>query len=234
MHIPEGALSPQTYGAAYAVMLPIWALAARAVRRRLSARKVPLLAIGAAFSFVTMMFNVPVPGGTTGHATGAALIAILLGLWAAVMAVSVVLAVQAFLFQDGGITSLAANCFNMAFLMPVASCAVYQVVAWRAGAAAPRRVLAAGVAGYVGLNAAALGTAVMFGIQPYVAHAPDGHPLYFPYSLRVAVPVMMAEHLLVFGFVEAAVTAAAIAYLARTEPQLLEIAPRAATGGEPG
>jgi cobalt/nickel transport system permease protein len=232
VHIPEGALSPQTYGPAYAAMAPIWVLAGRAMQRRLSARKVPLLAIGAAFSFLIMMFNVPIPGGTTGHATGAALIAILLGPWAAVVAVSVVLAVQAFLFQDGGITSLAANCFNMAFLMPMASYAVYRAVAWRSGVPSPRRILAAGIAGYIGLNVAALSAAVMFGIQPYIAHAPDGHPLYFPYDLRVAVPAMMAEHLLIFGFVEAVVTAGAVAYLARTEPQLLGAVQPAPSGGE--
>jgi cobalt/nickel transport system permease protein len=232
MHIPEGALSPQTYGAAYAVMLPIWALAGRAVQRGLSARKLPLLAIGAAFNFVIMMFNIPIPGGTTGHATGSALIAILLGPWAAVLAVSVVLAVQALLFQDGGITTLAANCFNMAFLMPVVSYAVYRLMAWKAGLTSPRRVVAAGVAGYIGLNVAALATSVMFGIQPYLAHGPDGRPLYFPYGLKVAVPAMMAEHLLVFGFVEAVVTAAAIAYLARAEPQLLGVVRSAPSQGE--
>jgi len=222
MHIPEGYLGPHTYGAAYAVMLPIWVIAGRAARRTLSARRVPLLAIGAAFSFVIMMFNVPIPGGSTGHATGAPLIAILLGPAAAVLAISVVLAVQAFLFGDGGITALAANCFNMAFLMPFASYGVYRVFAYRSATRSVRRLVAAGVAGYVGLNVAALSTAVMFGIQPMLASGPDGRPLYCPFGLNVAVPVMAAEHLLLFGVVEGVVTALAVAYLARTEPQLLE------------
>jgi cobalt/nickel transport system permease protein len=221
VHIPEGYLGPQTYGAAYAAMVPIWWLAGRAVQRTLSARKVPLLAIGAAFSFVIMMFNVPIPGGSTGHATGAPLIAVLLGPWAAVLAVSVVLAVQAFLFGDGGITALGANCFNMAFVLPFASYAVYRLVSIRAGARSRRRILAAGLAGYVGLNLAALTTAVMFGLQPLIAHGPDGRPLYSPYGLKVAIPVMAGEHLLVFGWVEAVVTALAVAYIARTEPELL-------------
>ena len=104
MHIPEGYLGPQTWGASYAVMAPIWVIAGRKLRRTLDARRVPLLAIGAAFSFVIMMFNVPIPGGSTGHATGAPLIAILLGPWAAVLAVSVVLAVQRMekLLAEGG------------------------------------------------------------------------------------------------------------------------------------
>ena len=225
MHIPEGYLGPQTYGAAYAVMVPIWWLAGRAAKRTLSARRVPLLAIGAAFSFVIMMFNIPIPGGSTGHATGAPLVAILLGPWAGVLVISVVLAVQAFLFGDGGITALGANCFNMAFVLPFSSYAVYRLISLGSAASSRRRIIAAGVAGYVGLNLAALTTAVMFGLQPLLAHAADGRPLYSPYPLGVAVPVMVGWHLLVFGWVEAIVTALAVAYFAATEPGLLAPAP---------
>lgn len=234
MHIPEGYLGPQTYGAAYAVMAPIWVIAGRMVERTLSARMVPLLAIGAAFSFVIMMFNIPVLGGSTGHATGAALIAILLGPWAATLAVSVVLAVQALLFQDGGITALAANCLNMGVVLPFSSYAVYRLLALRAPVRSLRRTLAAGVAGYVGLNLAAVTTAIMFGIQPLIARSADGRPLYCPFGLSVAVPAMAAEHLLLFGFVEGIVTAVALAYLARTEPELVagKAAP-VAEGGTP-
>ena len=73
MHIPDGYLGPVTSGIMYVVMFPIWTAASRIVKKTLKARQVPLLAIGAAFSFVIMMFNIPIPGGTTGHATGAAL-----------------------------------------------------------------------------------------------------------------------------------------------------------------
>jgi cobalt/nickel transport system permease protein len=225
VHIPEGYLGPQTYGAAYAVMVPIWWLAGRAAKRTLSARRVPLLAIGAAFSFVIMMFNIPIPGGSTGHATGAPLVAILLGPWAGVLVISVVLAVQAFLFGDGGITALGANCFNMAFVLPFSSYAVYRLISLGSAASSRRRIIAAGAAGYVGLNLAALTTAVMFGLQPLLAHAADGRPLYSPYPLGVAVPVMVGWHLLVFGWVEAIVTALAVAYFAATEPGLLAPAP---------
>jgi cobalt/nickel transport system permease protein len=221
MHIPEGYLGPQTYGAAYAVMVPFWIIAGRKLRRTLSARRVPLLAVGAALSFVVMMFNVPIPGGSPGHATGAPLIAILLGPWAAVLAVSVVLAVQAVLFGDGGITALGANCFNMAVAMPFVSYWVYRAVSVGARAQSPRRIVAAALGAYLGLNVAAVTTAFMFGIQPAIASGPDGRALYCPFGLGLAVPVMAAEHLLIFGFVEAAVTALAIAYLARTEPDLV-------------
>ena len=220
MHIPDGALSPPTFGAAYAVMVPIWVIAGRRVQRTLTARTAPLLAIGAAFSFLVMMFNVPIPFGSTGHAVGAVLIALLLGPWAAVLAVTVVLAVQAFLFGDGGILALGANCFTMAFVMPLVGYGVYRLAALKAAPGSGRSLFAAGLAGYVGLNAAALVTAVLFGLQPLLAHAPDGRPLYFPYGLVPSIIAMSGEHLLVFGFVEAAATAFAYGYVARTEPAL--------------
>ena len=220
MHIPEGALSPQTWGPAYAVMTPIWIIAGRKVRCTVSARAAPLLAIAAAFSFLIMMFNVPIPFGSTGHATGGVLIALLLGPWAAVLAISVVLTVQAFFFGDGGVTALGANCLTMAFLMPFVGYAVYRLVALRTAPGSARSIFAAGLAGYVGLNVGALVTAVLFGLQPLLAHAPDGRPLYFPYGLKMSIIAMSGEHLILFGFVEAVVTALTYAYLARTEPGL--------------
>jgi len=94
MHLPDGYLGPQTYVVMWMVMVPIWVIAARKVKRTLKAKQIPLLALGAAFAFVIMMFNVPVIGGSTGHAVGATLIAIILGPWAAVIAVSIALVIQ--------------------------------------------------------------------------------------------------------------------------------------------
>ena len=226
MHIPDGYLGPQTYAAAYGIMAPLWAAASRIVSATLRSRQVPLLALGAAFSFVIMMFNVPIPGGTTGHAVGAVLVAVLLGPWAAVIAVSVALIVQALLFGDGGITAIGANCLNMALIMPFVGYGVYRLVAGRSDVRSPRRWIGAALGGYVGLNAAALATAVEFGIQPLIAHNAAGQPLYAPYPLSVAVPVMAAEHLLLFGFVEAAVTGMVVAYLQRSDPSLLPTSSR--------
>src|SRR5215472_17822708 len=118
MHIPDGYLSPATCGALYAGTTPIWSAAGRRVRRTVKSRYVPLLAVGAAYSFLVMMFNVPIPDGTTAHAVGAVLIAIVLGPWAAVVAVSIALLIQALFFGDGGVLAYGANTFNMAFVMP--------------------------------------------------------------------------------------------------------------------
>lgn len=221
MHIPDGYLGPATCGAFYAIMAPIWALASGAVKRALSVKQVPLLAIGAAFSFVIMMFNVPIPGGTTGHAVGATLVAILVGPWAACIAITVALVVQALLFGDGGITALGANCFNMAFAMPFAGYYIYRAISYNSPAGSNRRVIAAGIAGYAGINIAALLTGFEFGIQPLLHKTASGQALYCPYGLNVALPVMLGEHLLVFGWVEAVVTALVIKYLQKQAPELL-------------
>lgn len=221
MHIPDGYLGPQTYGGFWVLMLPVWSWASRQVKRTLQARQVPLLAIGAAFTFVLMMFNIPLPGGSTGHAVGSTLVAIVLGPWAAVIAISIALIVQALLFGDGGVTAIGANCFNMALVMPLSGYWIYRLVS--AGAANPRRrIVAAAIAGYISLNLAAVCAGIELGIQPWLAHRPDGTPLYCPYSLRISVPAMAAGHLLVFGWAEAIVTGLVVGYLLKTEPQLLE------------
>jgi len=222
MHIPDGYLGPTTCGFFYVVMAPIWALASKIVKDTLKAKQVPLLAIGAAFSFVIMMFNVPIPGGTTGHAVGGVLVAILLGPWAACIAITVALVIQALLFGDGGITAIGANCFNMAVVLPFAGYYIYRIISHNAPVDSGRRVIAAGVAGYVALNIAAGLTGFEFGIQPLLHHTASGQALYCPYGLNVALPAMLSEHLLVFGWVEALVTALVIKYLQKQAPELLE------------
>lgn len=221
MHIPDGYLGPATYGAMYAVTVPFWAAASRKVNRTLKARQVPFLAIGAAFSFVIMMFNIPIIGGTTGHATGATLIAVLIGPWAALIAVSVALIIQAILFGDGGITAIGANCFNMAVAGVFTGYGVYRLVAGAAGVQSTRRWLGGAVAAYVSLNVSALLTAVQLGIQPLLERTPDGQPLYSPFPLSLAVPAIALEHLFLFGFVEAAVTALVIRYFQKNDPEML-------------
>ena len=222
MHIPDGYLGPATCGFFYLVMLPIWTAASKIVKKTLKSRQVPMLAIGAAFSFVIMMFNVPIPGGSTGHAVGGALVAILLGPWAACIAITVALVIQALLFGDGGITAVGANCFNMAFVLPFVGYYIYRAISCNASIGSSRRVIAAFIGGYVGINAAAFLAGVEFGLQPILHHSVSGQALYCPYGLNVAVPTMAGEHLLVFGWVEAIVTALVVKYLQKQSPELLQ------------
>jgi cobalt/nickel transport system permease protein len=221
MHIPDGYLGPITYGVLWIVMIPIWLYAGNWLRKNLRDRQVPYLALAAAFAFVIMMFNVPIPGGSTGHAVGSALIAIILGPWAAVVTVSVALLIQALLFGDGGITSFGANCFNMAVVMPFVAFYVYSFISGKTAITSNRRVLAAGIAGYLALSAGALATGFELGIQPALEHAADGTPLYMPYGLAITVPAMLGEHMLFFSFVEAIITALAFGYIARFDPTII-------------
>ncbi len=222
MHIPDGYLGPTTCGVFYVAMLPIWTFASKIVKKTLKARQVPMLAIGAAFSFVIMMFNVPIPGGTTGHAVGGVLVAILLGPWAACIAITVALVIQALLFGDGGITAIGANCFNMAFVLPFVGYYIYRAISYNAPMDSNRRMFAAGIAGYIGINVAAFLAGVEFGLQPLLHHTASGQALYCPYGLKAAVPAMAGEHLLVFGWVEAIVTALVVKYLQKQAPSFIQ------------
>ncbi len=222
MHIPDGYLGPATCAAGFAVMAPLWAFASRKVKKTLRAKQVPLLAIAAAFAFVIMLFNVPIPGGTTGHAVGGVLAAILLGPWAACIAVSVALVIQALLFGDGGITAVGANCFNMAFVLPFVGYGVYRLISGSSPVTSVRRVVAAGIAGYIGLVVASLCAGIEFGLQPIFHHTASGQALYCPYGLKIAISAMVGEHLLVFGWVELIATALVIKFLQKQEPALLQ------------
>ncbi len=221
MHIPDGYISPQTAGVFYAIMLPLWALASRIVKSTLMARQVPYLAFGACFVFVIMLFNIPIPGGSTGHVVGGTLVAVLLGPWAAMIAITVSLSIQALMFGDGGITALGANCFNMAFALPFVGYYTYRLIALGSPKWSVRRAIGAAVGAYMGLVAASALTGFEFGIQPMLHRSMDGRALYCPYGLNVALPVMVGEHLLIFGWLEAIVTYLAVRYLQKEDVHLL-------------
>jgi cobalt/nickel transport system permease protein len=221
MHIPDGYLGPYTYIAMWIIMIPIWYYAGRKLSSELRSKQVPLLALAAAFSFVIMMFNVPIPGGSTGHAVGGAIIGIILGPWAGVIAISVALVLQALMFGDGGITAIAANCFNMAVIMPFVAYYVYKIISGDVDVLSSRRIIASGIAGYVSLTLAAAATGFEFGIQPLLHHTAEGVPLYMPYSLEVTVPAMVLEHVLGFAILEALVTALIFGYIQRTDTTML-------------
>ena len=221
MHIPDGYLSPSTCALLYGTAIPFWYTAFARVKRLLNTRLIPLLAVASAFCFVIMMFNVPLPGGTTGHAVGVGAATIVLGPWASMLSVSIALLIQAVFFGDGGITTFGANCFNMAIVGSLVAHFTYRAVAGRAAITSPRRVVAAGLAGYAAINVAALLTACELGIQPLFFKDASGAPLYAPYALHIAIPAMMVGHLTFAGLAELIVGGGVVAYLQRTNPALL-------------
>jgi cobalt/nickel transport system permease protein len=220
MHIPDGCISPETAIVMYGAAAPFWYLAGRKIKRLMSGQTVPLLAIFSAFSFTIMMFNIPIPGGTTAHAVGGTLAAIILGPWAAIVTVSVALVIQALFFGDGGITAIGANCFNMAIVLPMIGYASYWLISRRSEPLSRRRLVAAGIGSYVGINAAALLVGIELGIQP-IFWSSAGKALYAPYPLSQSIPAMMLAHLTLAGAAEVIATVFVLAYVQRTHPELL-------------
>lgn len=212
MHIPDGYLNIPTCAATYGVMLPVWYVAGRKLKKTLRTRQIPLLAFGAAFSFVLMMFNFPVVGGSSGHAVGGALLAILLGPWAAVSVLSVVIAIQALLFHDGGLTTFGANALSMGCVLPFVSYMIYKAFADQ-NSTIFRKGVAGAFAGYVGLSTAALVTGILLGIQPHGAAG------YSPYPLSVTIPAMVGSHLLVFSWVEGLATGLVLVWVEKNFPE---------------
>jgi cobalt/nickel transport system permease protein len=88
----------------------------RVAQRGFDDAKVPLLGVMGAFVFAAQMINFPVGIGTSGHLVGGALLACTLGPAAACVVMSAILAIQALVFQDGGILALGANVINMAIV----------------------------------------------------------------------------------------------------------------------
>jgi cobalt/nickel transport system permease protein len=221
MHIPDGYLSPSTCTVLYGGTMASWYVCLKRLKRVLLTRVVPLISVFAAFEFVVMMFNLPLPGGTTGHALGVTIAAIVLGPWGAVLSTSLAVALQALLFGDGGVTTLGANCFNMAVIGPLVAFGCYRVLALRWAVDSRWRVIAAGAAGYFAANASALAAGVELGIQPMLFHDVAGTPLYAPYPLKIAIPAMMIGHLTFAGLAEAVLSAGLVAYWQTAEPGLL-------------
>jgi cobalt/nickel transport system permease protein len=222
VHIPDGYLGPETLAAGWAACTPAWYWANKKAKQTLTEPKsVPMLAASAAFSFLIMMLNVPVFGGTTAHAVGAVLIAVIAGPEIAVLAVSAALVIQALLFADGGLLSLGINCFNMAVAMPLVGYGVYRLAAGDSTLRSARRLVAVGLAAYVGIIVAATLAGLELGLQPAL-HSVGGVAQYAPYGLKIALPAMLAGHLLVAGPVELAFSAGVFAFLARTSPELLK------------
>ena len=219
MHIPDNYLSPQTCAVMAAAMVPVWTVSIKKVKAEIPKVKLPMLGVGAAFSFLGMMFNIPIPGGTTGHAVGGTLIASLMGPYAACIAVTVALLIQALIFGDGGILSFGANCFNMAFVLPFVGYAVAQLIMKRVkGKNAD--LIGSAIGSYVGINAAALAAAIEFGIQPMLFRDAAGNALYCPYGLNVSIPAMMLGHLTLFGIAEVVYTTAVLTFVRKAAPEM--------------
>ncbi|WP_456470218.1 cobalt transporter CbiM [Caminibacter sp.] len=209
MHIADGYLSPATVLASYAVAVPLWIYGFKKLKEKLNEETLPVIGALAALSFIIMMFNVPVPGGTSGHAIGAALIAILFDPWIAFVSVSLVLLIQSVVFGDGGISAWAVNSLSMGFVASFVGYYVFKVLK-------DKTRFAPFIAGYVSIVTASFVVATVLGIQP-IFWSENGHPLYFPFDLKITIPAMVGEHMLFFGIVEGIFTQLIYGFLTKKE-----------------
>ena len=193
MHIPENYLSASTCAVMTAAMVPVWVHSVKKVKEELPKDKIAMVGVGAAFSFLGMMFNVPLVGGTTGHAVGGTLIALLFGPEAACLGVSIALLLQAVIFGDGGILAFGTNCFNMAFVLPFVGYYIYKLIMGKKDGGLehlPAKAYpAAAIGSYIGINVAAFCAALEFGIQPLLFNDINGNALYCPYDLSISIPL---------------------------------------------
>ena len=209
MHIPDGFLSTDVAAATAVVATGAVALGVRRPNTTLDERRVPLLGVTAAFVFAAQMLTVPVAGGTSGHFLGAALAALLLGPEIACLVLAVVIATQAFVFADGGITALGANILNMGVVGAL-------VVGGLMHAA--RRVLPRSRATLLGITAAGAWLAVMAGaLAASVELAVSG-----TVPIGTVLPAMLGVHALI-GVGEAVVTVAAVAAVLSARPDLIAV-----------
>jgi len=205
MHIPDGLLDPKTLVGTAALAAAGVAYASHKVRHELDSRQVPRVAVLTAFVFAAQMLNFPVPGGTSGHLMGGALVSVVFGPWVSTVVMTTVVAIQALLFQDGGVAALGANLFNMAILGPWVGYGVYRGLKflWHSR---PGWLVAVFLSGWLSVVAAALMGAVELALSGAI-------------PLAVGLPAMGFWHLLI-GIGEGAITAAVAAYLAAERPSL--------------
>ena len=208
MHIPDGFLSPSTYLSATAVTLPLLIIAFKKTKAAMSDESFAYLSSLTAFSFVIMMFNIPIPGGTSGHAIGAAILAILFGPWVAAFCLSLTLFIQALVFGDGGLSVFAVNALAMGFAASFSAYGVHALLKNRVN-----NNIALFVSGWSGIVAASVIVALVLGIQPLLGVDSAGNPIYFPFGLEVTIPAVVGSHLLFFGVAEGFATMLVVRFI---------------------
>jgi cobalt/nickel transport system permease protein len=215
LHIPDGFLTVVISLIFWALTVASVSLAVSKTDKALGEKLVPLMGIMAAFIFAAQMLNFPIAGGTTGHFLGGALAAIVLGPWAAILVMTAVIALQALLFQDGGLLVMGANIFNMGVLTAMVGFGLYRSVV---NASKTTRLAVAGAAAWLSIMASALLTALQLWLSGTS-------------SLQLVIPAMLGVHALI-GLGEAMITVAALAFILQARPDLLDGQSLAEKGGK--
>ncbi len=208
LHIPDGFLNFPVSLTTWIVSFILIAIALQRVQTEYQERIIPLMGVCAAFIFAAQMINFPIPGGTSGHLLGGTLAGVLLGPWAGSLVMTVVFIVQSLLFQDGGLTVLGANIFNMGLIGTFGGYYLYKAIRhafgfnrWRGMA------MGVAIAAWSSVVIAAFVCAIQLALSGTV-------------PLQVALIAMLSWHFII-GIGEALITLSAVSYIWRSRPDLL-------------
>ncbi|MEM1884831.1 MAG: energy-coupling factor ABC transporter permease, partial [Candidatus Jordarchaeales archaeon] len=180
-------------------------------KRYMDERHVPLMAVLTAGVFAAQLLNFPIIGGTSGHLVGGTLLAVFLGPLGALLSMTVILAVQALFFGDGGITALGANILNMGVIGGIIGYYVYILVRRLVGKGGWGVRIGAAVGSYISVVLGAIACGVELGVSSL-----------FPFPTWITVPVMTGWHM-VIGIGEALITLVVIEYVLRARPDMLAL-----------
>ena len=209
MHIPDGFLATNICAAFYTIMAPIWYFCMKKLRQILNQKTISFIAVFSALSFVIMMIHIPLPGGTSGHATGAPVMAITFGPYLATIVLSVVLFIQALIFGGGGILTFGVNAFCVAFALSFISWFTFKLMD---KLVPQKKRWSLFISAWIATMVVAALTALVLGIQPHLAHDHYGHPHHFPFGIQITLPAMLLTHLFV-GALEGLLTTLTITFL---------------------
>lgn len=203
MHVPDGFLAPTITLPAWGAAAPLWYWAVRRSFGTSSTESLPVVGSLTALAFVVQGILIPIPGGTSAHLTGVAILAILYGPGVAFVCESLVLVLQALLLGAGGFTVLGVNALAMGLLGPGAAWACHRAL---------RRFSERGasfVGAYVGLQVSTLAVALVLGLQHRLS------PAYMPVPFSVTATAMLVPSLTVLGMVEGLYTVTTLSLLRR-------------------
>jgi len=209
MHIPDGFIDIPTSAAFAGASAVAVAGAVKGARRQLSEQSAPLAGLTAVFIFAVQMLNFPVAAGTSGHLIGAALATVLVGPYAAALALAVVLIIQAFLFADGGLTALGLNIFNMSVISVWVSFAVFLLLKKIFPKTKSWLVVASFVSALVSVPAAAIGFVIQYAIGANAT-----------FSVSSVLSAMVGTHILI-GIGEAIITALTVSAVLASRSDLV-------------
>ena len=221
MHMSDALLSPAVGVAMWAAAGATVAYSARKIGEEIDSRKIPLMGVLAAFVFASQMINFTIPGaGSSGHLGGGMILAVLLGPYAAFLAMASILIVQALFFADGGLLALGCNILNLGFFPAfIAYPLVFRPIAGHRPS--PGRLMGASLAAaVVGLQLGALGVVVET-VSSGISDLP------FASFAILMLPIHLA-----IGVVEGLITAAVVTFVWKARPEILEAGAGRRTLGE--